>query len=57
MLRQLALTYKELAEKIGKLERKYNKKFADVYDALDLLLQEKENTDDWKGRKPIGYKK
>ena len=25
MLRQLALTYKELAEKIGKLERKYNK--------------------------------
>jgi hypothetical protein len=57
MLRQLALTYKELAEKIGKLERKYNKQFADVYEALDLLLQEKENNDAWKERKPIGYRK
>jgi hypothetical protein len=57
MLRQLALTYKELAEKIAELEQKYNKKFADVYDALNLLLQEKEHEVDWNERKPIGYKK
>jgi hypothetical protein len=57
MLRQLALTYKELALKIGKMERKYNKQFADVYEALDLLLKEKEIEDEWKERKPIGYKK
>lgn len=56
-LKQFALTYKELAEKITQLERKYNKQFADINEVLNLLLQEKENNDDWKRRKPIGFKK
>lgn len=56
MLRQLALTYSELAQKITKLERKYNKHFADVYEALDLLLEEKKNEENWTSRKKIGYK-
>ncbi len=57
MLRQLALNYKELSEKIKNLEYKYDMQFADVFEALDLLIKDKENTDDWKERKPIGYKK
>jgi ORF6N domain len=56
-LKEFALTYKELAEKISKLETKYNKQFADINEALKLLLQEKESELDWKDRKPIGYKK
>jgi ORF6N domain len=30
MMRQLAFNYKDVADKIGELERKYNKQFADV---------------------------
>ncbi len=56
-LKEFALSYKELAEKIAKLERKYNRQFADVYEALDLLLPEKQNRDNWKNRQRIGFKK
>jgi len=56
-LKQFALSYKELAEKIASLEKKYNKNFADVYEALQLLLQEKQTRDDWANRKQIGFKK
>lgn len=56
-LRQMTLHYKELGEKIAKLERKYNKQFKDVFEALDLLLHEKENEMNWEERERIGYKK
>lgn len=57
MIKQFALTYNELAEKIAKLERKNNKQFKDVYEALNLLLTENEEQVDWKSRERIGYKK
>jgi ORF6N domain len=57
MIKQFALTYNELAEKIAKLERKNNKQFKDVYEALNLLLTENEDQVDWKSRERIGYKK
>jgi hypothetical protein len=56
MMRQLAVNYKELSDKITALEHKYNKKFADVYEALDLLLQDKESQEDFSKRKRIGFK-
>ena len=52
MLRQFSLSYEELAARLTKLEKKYNKQFKDVYEALDLLLKEK----DWDGRARIGFK-
>jgi len=52
VLRQFSLSYKELAARLTKLEKKYNKQFKDVYEALDLLLKEK----DWDGRERIGFK-
>jgi hypothetical protein len=55
-LKQFALNYKELGDKITELEHKYNKKFADVYEALDLLLQENVVREDFSKRKRIGYK-
>lgn len=52
MLRQFSLSYKELADKLARLEKKYNKQFKDVYEALDLLLHEK----DWQDRDRIGFR-
>jgi len=56
MMRQLAMNYKDLADKISILEQKYNKQFADVYEALDLLLQDRSVQEDFSKRKRIGYK-
>lgn len=56
VMRQFALHYKELADKIAELEHKYNKNFADVYEALNLLLQDKSVQEDFSKRKRIGYK-
>lgn len=55
-LKQFALDNKELAEKISRLERKYNRQFKDVYEALNLLLDEKQNEEEWKERDRIGFK-
>jgi ORF6N domain len=41
MMRQYALNYQDLATKISALEQNYNKQFADVYEALDYLTNEK----------------
>ncbi|MGP8216152.1 MAG: ORF6N domain-containing protein [Bacteroidia bacterium] len=56
MMRQLAYNYKELADKIVALEQKYNKNFADVYEALNLLLLDKEEQESLAKRKRIGFK-
>ena len=56
-LREFAFTFKELAEKIKILEHKQNKQYADVYKALKYLMDDKQNRDNWKSRKQIGYKK
>ena len=56
MVRQLTFHYKDLADKIAELEHKYNKNFADVYEALNLLLQDKAAQDDFSKRKKIRFK-
>jgi hypothetical protein len=59
-LKQFAFQYKELAEIIKTLEKKYDRQFTDIYEALDLLLSthhdEKESEEQWKKRKRIGFK-
>lgn len=55
-LKQFVVNYKELADKIGDLERKYNRQFADVYEALDLLLKDNQAQEDFSKRKRIGFK-
>ncbi len=57
LLRQMASQNKELSDKIQKLEKKYNRKFKDIYEALTLLLEEKDNKTDWESRERIGFKK
>jgi phage regulator Rha-like protein len=55
-LRNWALNYKELADKIAKLESENDKKFADIYEALNYLVSEKEIEINQKERKKIGFK-
>ena len=56
MIRQYALSNKELLIKLNKLESKYDRQFKDVAEAINYML-EKDNRDIiQKGRKRIGYK-
>lgn len=56
MMREYALTHKELTDKLKLLEKRFNKKFKDVYDAIDSLKKDKLSTDQQQ-RKRIGFKK
>ncbi len=57
LIRQHLLNYKDLQDKIKKLEKKYNKNFTDVYKVLELLLNEKQQTENFVKRERIGFKK
>ena len=57
LVREFVLTNKELAAKLAKLERKYNKQFKDVYEALNYLMNEKKKLIDFEKRERIGFKK
>lgn len=54
-LREMAMHYKELAQKIEELEKKYNKHFGDIYQALNLLLEERNGEEEQRNREPIGF--
>jgi hypothetical protein len=55
-LKKFVLNYKELSDKLQKLESKYNKQFKDVYDAINFLLQKDKMETEHKQRKRIGFK-
>ena len=55
-LKEFALNYKELSDKLKEIENTYNRQFKDVYEALDLLLQENVAKEDFSKRRRIGYK-
>ena len=38
-MRSLAITYRELAEKVGKLEQRYDSQFRVIFDAIRLLMK------------------
>lgn len=56
LVRQYALSHKDLTEKLKKLERKYNKQFKDVYEALNYLLTKDKQEIEQKERRRIGFK-
>jgi len=49
-LRKILATHKELREKIERMEKKYDKKFRAIFEAIGLLLREDE-----KPKKRIGF--
>lgn len=56
-MRKWALNYKELVDKIAEMEQKYDKQFADIYEALRYLMAEKKSLQKWEERECIGFKK
>ncbi len=56
-IRQYALSHKDLTNKLKELETKYDRKFADVYEAINYLLQKDKQEIRQKERTRIGYKK
>ena len=54
-LKEFALNYKEIADKLKELESTYNKQFKDVYEAINYLLQKDKQEIAQKKRNKIGY--
>jgi len=48
---------KDLRQKINKLEKKYNSNFKEIFNALNLLLTDKQQKEDFAKRERIGFKK
>ena len=57
MIRQFALTYQELNEKLLALEKKHNQKFTDIDQVLNYLIQKDQQLTQQTARKQVGYKK
>lgn len=55
--RQFALSYSELTKEIKSLEKKYDQSFQEVFKALEYLLKQKSNEEDFTARTRIGFKK
>ena len=51
MMRQYAMNFKDLKDKLDELEARYDNKFEDIYEVLDQLLSAKNE------RKEIGFNK
>jgi len=56
LIRQYALTHKDLTDKLKELETKYNKQFKDVYEAINFLLKKDKQATEQKERIRIGFK-
>jgi hypothetical protein len=54
---QLILSNKELSNKLVAMEEKYNKKFKDVFEALNYLLNKDKQVEEVKVRTKIGFRK
>jgi len=57
MIRQFALTYQELNEKLIALEKKHNQKFNDIDQVLNYLIKKDQKLTLQTTRKQVGYKK
>ena len=56
MLRQYIADYADLKKQIKKLEKEMNRKFSDINEALNFLLQKEESNKKQSDRKRIGFK-
>ena len=57
MIRQFALTYQELSDKLLELEIQHNQKFDDIEQVLNYLIQKDTQKRQQATRKQVGYKK
>ena len=57
MIRQWALTYQELSDKLTDLEQQHNQKFNDIDQVLKYLLLKEQTKTQQAQREQLGYKK
>lgn len=57
MIRQWALTYQELSDKLTELEQQHNQKFNDIDQVLKYLLHKEQTKTHQAQRERLGYKK
>ena len=57
LIRQYALSHKDLTEKLRELEDRYDRRFSDVYEAINFLLKKDQQETQQRQRKRIGYKR
>ena len=55
-IRKYALNHQDLTERLEQLEKRYNTKFQDIYDAISYLLQKDKEVTEHNNRRRIGYK-
>ena len=55
-IRQWALTYQELSDKLSALEQQHNQKFNDIDQVLKYLLQKDHSNTQQATREQVGYK-
>lgn len=55
-LKQFALNYNEISDKLRELENRYNKQFKDVYDAINYLLLKDKKLSAHQQRRRIGFR-
>jgi hypothetical protein len=55
-LKEFAITYKELAEKLNRMDSQNQEQFKEIYTAISYLLDKDHQEVGQKNRKPIGYK-
>ncbi len=56
MMRQFALSHRELTEKLKEMETKYDQHFHTIYEANGYLMKNDEEDKKQKNRRRIGYK-
>lgn len=56
-IRQYALNHQDLKEKLDELEKRYNKKYLDIYKAINYLLKKEKKITEHQNRKRIGFKR
>lgn len=56
-MRQYALSHKDLTTQLKKMEKKYNRQFKDIYQAIEYLIRKDKQQKEQTERKLIGFKK
>ncbi len=56
LMRQYSLSHKDLTSKLKSLEKKYNKQFKDIYEAMSYLINKDKVEKKQKSRKRIGFR-
>jgi hypothetical protein len=56
LMRQFALTYKELSDQLKELEKRHNQQFNDIEEVLKYLIKKEKQSSNQAERKQIGFK-